>query len=144
VDVSRRRSVYAAGLAAEAGLENILLLRANFRLLGALTPEHSWRKVYLHFPDPIHKRKDEKRSVFGAGFLDAVASALEPDGLFSVISDNPSLFLPLLEQIEADRRFEKQHPERYLEGSGDLPKSRFQRIWERRGVVPLRVLAKRL
>lgn len=143
VEVSHRRSLYAVALAAEAGLANILFLRANFRLLRDLIPEGGWGKVYLHFPDPVHKRKDEKRNVFGIGFLEAVAWGLEIGGKLSVASDNPSVFFPLLEQIEGDLHFEKTHSDRYLEGMGELPKSRFQRMWEHKGVVPLRVLAAR-
>lgn len=143
IDVSRRRSLYAAALAADAALENVLFIRANFRLLSGLAPEAGWQRIYLHFPDPIHKHKDQKRSVYGPGFLDAVAHALAPGGQFSLVSDKPAVFFPLLEQIEADPRFEKRHAERYLEGTAELPKSRFQHIWERRGVVPFRLLVRR-
>lgn len=144
IDVSGRRSLYAAGLAAEASLENILFLRANFRLVAPLIPEGGWHAVYFHFPDPVHKRKDEKRSVYRAGFLDAVATGLVLGGHLSVVSDNPNVFFPLLEEIEGDARFERVHSERYLQGLPDLPKSRFQQVWERRGVIPLRVLVRKV
>jgi len=41
--------------------------------------------------------------------------------------------------VEADSRFQKNHPERYLMGFEPEIKSRFQRIWERHGLPILRL-----
>ncbi len=143
VEVSRRRAIMAAGLAGELGLENLRVLWANFKLLGNTPPAAGWRRAYLHFPDPVHKRADEKRNIFDAAFLDAVARALQPGGELSVVSDRADFFARMLELIEGDARFVKAHAERYLEGFEPEVKSQFQVMWERKGVVPRRVVVKR-
>lgn len=143
IEVSRRAAILAANLAVEAGCANLRILRADFKLLGPLLPPECWRRVYLHFPDPIHKHRDEKRSLFNQGFLDAMARTLAPGGELSVVSDRVDYFMRMLELAEGDGRFEKTHSERYLEGLEAKVKSRFQRFWERKGVRPLRFVLRR-
>lgn len=137
IEVSKRAAIFAAALAAEAGLQNLRILRADFKLLEQLLASASWATVYLHFPDPVHKREDLKRSVFTAEFLDAMASTLQPGGILSVASDKPDFFFDMLGLAEGDARFEKAHEERYLEGLDTPVKSRFQKFWERKGIGPL-------
>lgn len=143
VEASRRALSHAVGRAGEAGLENIRFIHVNFKLLYPLMVPESWSKVYLHFPDPVHKRKDEKQRIFDAAFLDKMAQVLIPGGETSVVSDEHSFFMQMLERAEGDARFEKTHPERYLEGFEPPKKSRFQRSWERKGVVPLRFVLRK-
>lgn len=144
VEVSHRAALHAANLAAGAGCTNLRIIRADFKLLLPLLDAHSWRRVYLHFPDPVHKREDKKRSLYNQAFLDTLAAVLVPGGEFSVASDKRDYFMQMLELAEGDSRFEKVHPERYLEGLDAGAKSRFQRFWERKGVAPLRLLLRRL
>jgi len=143
IEVSTRAAAYATALAAEGRLDNLRILRANFKLLTPLLEAESWRRVYLHFPDPVHKRSDLKRSVFTAKFLDAMASTLVPGGELSVASDKPAFFFAMLELAEGDARFEKAHADRYLEGLKIPVKSRFQLFWERKGIEPLRFVLRR-
>lgn len=144
VEVSRRRAIMAAGLAGELGLENLRVLWANFKLLGDALPAGGWQRAYLHFPDPVHKRADEKRNIFDAAFLDAAATALKPGGELSVVSDHLEFFTRMLELVEGDARFAKAHAPRYLEGFDPEIKSQFQVMWERKGVVPRRFVVTRL
>ena len=143
IEISTRAAAYATALAAEAELGNLRILRANFKLLGPLLVAGSWRRVYLHFPDPLHKRSDRKRSLFTPEFLDAMACTLELGGELSVASDKPAFFFVMLELAEGDGRFEKVHAERYVEGLETPVKSRFQRFWERKGISPLRFVLRR-
>lgn len=143
IEVSHRAAAYAATLAADAQLNNVRILRANFMLLKPLLEANSWGRVTLHFPDPVHKRRDLKRSLFTTAFLDSMATTLVPGGLISVASDKPGFFLSMLALAEGDVRFEKAHPERYLKGLEPPVKSRFQLFWERKGVTPLRFVLRR-
>jgi len=143
IEVSHRAAAYAAALAADAQLNNIRILRANFMLLKPFLEVNSWERVTLHFPDPVHKRRDLKRSLFTPLFLDSMATTLVPGGLLSVASDKPTFFFTMLELAEIDVRFEKAHPERYLQGLEAPVKSRFQLFWERKGVPPLRFVLRR-
>jgi tRNA (guanine-N7-)-methyltransferase len=143
IEVSHRAARYAAWLAAQAGVQNLRVLRADFKRLAPLLVPESWSKVYVHFPDPAHKRGDEKRILFNRAFLDAIAPVLVRGGELSVVSDKQDYFMRMLEQVEDDSRFSKAHPERYLEGFEPNARSRFQVIWERKGIVPLHFVARR-
>lgn len=144
IELSNRAAHSAAWLAAEAELPNLKVLRADFKLLGPKLPSHGWRRAYLHFPDPQLKAADAKRILFTPQFLDAMASTLQPGGELSVVSDQAQFFRQMLELAEADSRFAKTHPERFLQGFEPPVKSRFQLIWERKGRTSHRFILKRL
>ena len=126
IEASRRSIYYAVNLSAEMGLRNVRWLRANVKLLYPRFPEDSWERIYLHFPDPAHKPKDEKHIVFDGEFLDAAYRALRAGGEISVVSDKADFFMDMLARAEGDGRFVKTHAERYLGGFEPPVKSRFQ------------------
>ncbi|MGH2581290.1 MAG: tRNA (guanosine(46)-N7)-methyltransferase TrmB [Anaerolineales bacterium] len=138
IEISRRAALSTVSLAAEQRLENVLVLRADFKLLYPLLPEKGWQVVYLHFPDPPEKQKDAKRQIFTAAFLDKMARVLAAEGTLSLVSDKREYFFAMLELAEKHQAFELAHPQRYLAGFEPSVKSRFQRFWEAKGVLPLR------
>ncbi len=140
IEVSHRAAAACAALAADQGLSNLRVLRADFKLLRPLLPTAGWAMVYLHFPDPPHKSGDLKRRIFDQAFLDNMAITLAPGGKISVASDKPDFFFRMLEIAEASPRFKVKHAERYLKGLEVRVKSRFQQFWERKGVQPLRFI----
>lgn len=144
IEVSHRAAAACATLGADLGLENLRVLRADFKLLKPLLPDDGWTKVYLHFPDPPHKNGDQKRRIFDQGFLDSVLATLLPKGEISVASDRPGFLMQMRDLAEKDHRFQFTHSEPYLEGLESPVKSKFQRFWERKGILPIRfILQKR-
>jgi tRNA (guanine-N7-)-methyltransferase len=144
IEISRRAVHKAVLEAADRQLANLLVLRADFKLLGPLLPRGGWHAVYLHFPDPPHKREDEKRVIFDAQFLDQMSATLEQGGALSVVSDHEAFFARMLQLAEGDPRFAKTHAERYVDGFEPAVKSRFQRVWERKGRRPRQFVLRRL
>ena len=135
----KHKSVYeAVATAASIDLDNILFLRANFRLLYPLLVPNSLRAVYLHFPDPNTRQKFRKHRIFSDRFLDEMHAATVPAGRISVMTDHAGSFAEMLELAESDDRWEKAHEERYLVGFEDETRSRYQRIWEGHGIPTLR------
>jgi tRNA (guanine-N7-)-methyltransferase len=135
----KQKSVYeAVAAAASAALENVLLVKANFRLLYPLLAPGSLRAVYLHFPDPDTRPKFRKRRIFSGRFLDEMHAATAPTGRISVVTDHEDFFIEMLELAESDERWEKTHAERYLVGFETESRSRYQRIWENHGLPTLR------
>jgi tRNA (guanine-N7-)-methyltransferase len=132
------KSLYRAVERADDELTNVKFIRADFRLLYPLLPDGRLRSVYLHFPDPGCKPRHERRRLFGEQFLERVHRALESRGTLSVMTDNEGYFFEMLALAEATEGWRKTHSERYLTGYETGPKSRFQRMWESRGRVPLR------
>jgi tRNA (guanine-N7-)-methyltransferase len=144
IEVSHRAAVACAVLAHDQGLENVRVLRADFKLLKPLLPRGGWAMVYLHFPDPPQKNADQKRRIFDQGFLDCMVDALSPHGEISVATDKPGFLLQMLDLAKKDSRFQFAHSEPYLEGLESPVKSRFQLFWERKGILPIRfILQKR-
>lgn len=119
--------------ASALGLTNVKFLYGNFHQIYPLLVPASLHAVYLHFPDPHLKPGNLKRRIFTPTFLDAVASALLPDGRLSVMTDVRPFFLDMLKLIEADPRFARAHSQRYLLGFDTDVRSHFQRIWETHG-----------
>jgi tRNA (guanine-N7-)-methyltransferase len=135
----KQKSVYeAVATAASVELDNILFLRANFRLLYPLLVPNSLRAVYLHFPDPNTRPRFRKHRIFSVRFLDEMHVATIPAGRISVMTDHGGSFREMLELAESDDRWEKAHEERYLVGFETASRSRYQRIWEGHGIPTLR------
>lgn len=144
IEVSRRAAQLSVNLAAELELTNVRILRADFKLLTPLLEPRSWEAVYLHFPDPQHKRRDAKRALFDQSFLDAMAGALVSGGRLSVVSDKAEFLASMLRQADGDVRFARAQARPGLEEFEPDVKSRFQLSWERKGLKPYRFILQRV
>jgi tRNA (guanine-N7-)-methyltransferase len=138
VEANVKSLLLAARTAAALGLDNIRFIRANVTLLYPLLVPSSLQAVWLHFPDPHMQEQFRHHRIFGRAFLDQVHRALEPGGRLSVMTDHESYFLEMLELAESDARFTRAHDERFLLGSGSAVPTRYQRHWERHGLVTRR------
>jgi tRNA (guanine-N7-)-methyltransferase len=143
IEVTKRAAIEAANQLVEMNLKNVRILRANFKFLGPLLQPETWDRVYLHFPDPVHKHRDERKRIFDRGFLDQMASVLVKGGEVSVVSDKPDYLAEMLALAEKDARFERTHATRTLEFE-PITKSRFQRFWERKGIRPGRFVLRKV
>jgi len=75
---------------ARSGLGNARVLRADGRLF--VTTSVAPASVYafhVYFPDPWPKKRQRKRRLLDALFLDVLASRLVPGGLLRVATDHP-------------------------------------------------------
>ena len=143
IDLSLKSPVRAVERARALSLDNVKFIKAGIYLVYPLLEPNSLRAVYLHFPDPCLRPKFRKRRIFNEGFLDRVYYALAEEGLLSVMTDVPPLFMDMLAQVEKDPRFVKTHPERYLAGPDSSIKSRYQATWEKYGIYPMRFVVKK-
>ncbi len=139
IEVSRRAAHMAVMAAADLDLGNLRILRADFKLLAGVLAPQSWQAVYLHFPDPPHKREDAKHAIFDGAFLDAMAKVLVPGGQLSVVSDKADFFTRMLALAAMDGRFSRSDVEIFE----PEVKSRFQLSWERKGIAPRRFVLRR-
>ena len=131
IDISRRAVYFAVNLAATKNLENILLIKADIKLIYPLMTPNSIEIIYLHFPDPYYGTKHIKHRIFDQTFLDKLYKPLLPNGKISVITDEKPFFFDMLILAEKDKRFTKTHKKKYLTTFDTTIKSRFQRAWER-------------
>ncbi len=132
VEISRRAIYYAVNQAAARQLQNILYLKADFKLLYPLFAPDSLEDVYMIFPDPNYGgAKKLKNRIFKPDFLDLMAAVLSLQGAIEVVTDQELFLYDMLEIAEADRRFAKPHEERFLQGFSPPEKTRFQTAWEK-------------
>ena len=139
VDIARRPLYKAVAIASSLQLPNVRFLHANFAQMYPLLEPGSLWQVYVHFPDPNMHPKFHRRKLVTPAFLEAIHLAFVSGGGLSLMTDHSAVFEELLAVVEADSRFQKTHPERYLMGFEPEIKSRFQRIWERHGLPILRL-----
>ncbi|MBQ4335238.1 MAG: methyltransferase domain-containing protein [Myxococcaceae bacterium] len=143
VDPSTQSLRFAAGLAFEANLDNLRLVRAPVSgLYPHLVPE-ALSATYVHFPDP-YVRSRRVHKVVNADFFSRLARATRTDGTLSLVSDHEALFFEALALVEAAQAdWERTHNERFLRGFTPPVKSRYQLKWERYRVEALRFEARR-
>lgn len=137
VDVWTKVIYRAVRNAAEQALDNIKFIRAPFEMTYPLLVPDSVRAVYVHYPDPNLRLREQHR-IFNPAFLDAMHLTLEPGGRLHVVSDHTELFEEMLTLVEEDGRWHKTHAERSLVGYEPSVKSRYQQLWEKHKVPPLR------
>ena len=113
------------------GLTNIRIsMHDAVEVLERQLPHASLDQVLLFFPDPWPKKRHHKRRIVQAGFVELVASRLEPGGLFHLATDWENYAEQMLEMLEASDLF------RNTAGRGhfaDRPETRPVTKFERRG-----------
>lgn len=135
IEASRKAAYYLVDQASGMGLDNLFVIKANFNLLKPLLAKEAWEKVMLHFPDPIHKRKDRKHRIFDEVFLGRMAKTLLPGGKISVVSDDQRFFEEMLVLSRKHPAFRFQVAEEQWWPYESEVKSRFQAFWEGKGVT---------
>jgi tRNA (guanine-N7-)-methyltransferase len=136
IEASRKAAYYCVRLAAKKNIPNVKVIKANFKLLESLLVPDTWTKVYLHFPDPILKRKDMKHRIFDKNFLTLMVDILQKSGEISVVSDNQPFFDEMLNIADQHSEFHFANPANQWQHYESDVKSRFQSFWESKGVRP--------
>lgn len=112
-------------------IENVRVLRADTLFaVRDLLPESSVGTFYLLFPDPWPKRRHQFRRVFTRDFLDAIAVALEQEGILRVATDQLDYFRQIERLSRAHLQFQ------VVPASPDesvLPLTRFEGKFRDRG-----------
>ncbi|MEM7112721.1 MAG: tRNA (guanosine(46)-N7)-methyltransferase TrmB [Chloroflexota bacterium] len=134
VEISSKRLYAAVQTAVSHNLNNIKFIRADFKLLYPLLVADSLTAVYLHFPDP-HKPKFHKRRIVDQPFLDHIWVAMRIGANLSIMTDEEPFLLDMLALVEENGRFANPNPNRYTVGFDTTAKSRYQKMWEARGLT---------
>lgn len=69
-------------------IENILIWPDDARLLLAELPNRSIDSIYILFPDPWPKRKQQKRRLINARFIELIAEKLKSNGAIFIATDH--------------------------------------------------------
>jgi tRNA (guanine-N7-)-methyltransferase len=111
----------------------------NLRVLGTdtlfavryLLPKNSVETFYLFFPDPWPKRRHQERRIFTSCFLDAIATALERNGVFHTATDHLDYFRQIERICRTHSQFEAVPQTR---DDAVLPSTKFERQFREQGL----------
>lgn len=130
VDLHVKSLHRAVAWASERGLENIVFARADFNLIPALLEPESLRAIYILFPDPGMKNRQQKNRVFSETFLKEAHRSLEPGGRVFAMTDHEEYFEQMIELSRRAEGWERGSGEEL--GGEQMTRTRFQSLWEGR------------
>ncbi len=100
IDIKGDRIWKGSGIAMEEGLENVAFLRTHLLELNNFFEKGEPNEIWITFPDPRPKDRDEKRRVTHARYLDIYKSVLAAGGWVRLKTDNTGLFEYTLEVLK--------------------------------------------
>ena len=128
--LGRLRKLNKKGL--RASLANLALLRleASYVIEFLIAPQ-SIDALHVYFPDPWPKRKHRKNRLINERFTDIAATALKPDGIVFLRTDDLDYFEQMTRVFNANPKFKS------VETPDDLKKvvTDFERNFHLRGVA---------
>lgn len=102
VDIKSDRLYTSAKLALEENIPNIMFLRMNLDELSRVMPVKSISELWLTFPDPFPKKKNQRKRLTHPRFQEQYRAILRHDATLKFKTDNRELFLWSLEQFVAN------------------------------------------
>jgi tRNA (guanine-N7-)-methyltransferase len=120
-------------------IENVRVLRAETLFaVRYLLPKNSVETFYLLFPDPWPKRRHQFRRIFTRDFLEAIAAALQKQGILRVATDQFDYFHHIKKLSRAHRHFE------VVDDTDILPLSKFERKFREQGAPIYRLTLRKI
>ncbi|MEP2771814.1 MAG: tRNA (guanosine(46)-N7)-methyltransferase TrmB [Fulvivirga sp.] len=100
IDIKGDRIWKGSSMAIEEQLENVAFLRTIIQLLEKFFAPDEVSEIWITFPDPRPKDRDEKRRLTNNRFLDIYKNVIKKDGWVRLKTDNTELFEYSLEVIK--------------------------------------------
>ena len=92
IDIKGDRIARGSQAAIEGGLTNVAFLRTDVRYLHEFFGEEEVDEIWITFPDPQPRDKQEKHRLTYASFLTLYRSILKPGGLLHLKTDHAPFF----------------------------------------------------
>ena len=99
VDIKGDRIARGSKLAESLGLTNVAFLRTDINFLHEFFQHEEVSEIWVTFPDPQPRPKQEKHRLTHPRFLRIYQQLLIPGGTFHLKTDNPDLFAYSVEQV---------------------------------------------
>lgn len=122
VDIKGDRLWKGSGIAEKEGLQNVAFLRTQIQQADNFFAPNEVDEIWITFPDPRPKDRDEKRRLTYPRFLDLYKDILKPGGTVHLKTDNDFLFEYTLELLK------KEYPVQKMAYTHDLYDSPWQEI----------------
>lgn len=100
VDIKGDRLASGALNAKKQHLENVGFLRIHVQFITDFFEQNEIDEIWITFPDPRPKDRDEKKRLTFPAFLEKYQQILKPSGLLHLKTDSESLFVYSLETVE--------------------------------------------
>lgn len=100
VDIKGDRIARGSRIAQMRNLQNVAFLRTDINYLNEFFEEEEINEIWITFPDPQPRPKQEKHRLTHPRFLSIYRSLLIPGGTLHLKTDNPELFAYSLEQVQ--------------------------------------------
>lgn len=100
VDIKGDRIWKGSGFAIEEGHDHVAFLRTEILLLEKFFEPEEVSEIWITFPDPRPRDRDEKRRLTSPRYLDIYKRLIKPDGTIRLKTDNTELFEFTLETLK--------------------------------------------
>jgi len=92
IDIKADRIWHGAKQALEKNLENVVFLQINILNLEKFLKSNAISEIWITFPDPQPKERNEKRRLTHPKFLEIYKKILKPNGIIHLKTDHEGLF----------------------------------------------------
>ncbi len=137
VDLKGERIWKASRTATQRNLSNVAFLRMYINGINELFKEEEVAEIWLTFPDPRPKDRDEKHRLTNTYFFNKYRQILKRDGWFKFKTDNTALFdytLRTLSEFKIkDHVFTHDLYNSELLGDHFDIKTKYEKIWTEKG-----------
>ena len=137
VDLKGERIWKGSQQAIQMGFEHVAFLRTHINNIPELFAENEVSEIWLTFPDPRPKDRDEKHRLSNASFLKMYQRILKPKGWFKFKTDNTDLFNYTLEVLAefdiTDHVFTHDLYQSDLLEEHHGIKTKYEKIWTEKG-----------
>jgi tRNA (guanine-N7-)-methyltransferase len=132
IEQRKKFAELVAGKAARRGLDNVLVLRGDGRLMAPrLFPAGSLAAIHVHFPDPWWKRRHVRRRLVDDAMSALLLRLLRPGGLLDFRTDVERYALDAVARLEEVGFENEAGPGRFCEAPPDeIPSTREKRYLE--------------
>jgi tRNA (guanine-N7-)-methyltransferase len=103
IDIKGDRIWVGSGIAESESLQNVAFLRTQLQFLPRFFQQNEVDEIWLTFPDPRPKDRDEKRRLTFPAYMELYKEVLKSDGWFRFKTDNTPLFDYTLELISESK-----------------------------------------
>ncbi|MTI38473.1 tRNA (guanosine(46)-N7)-methyltransferase TrmB [Fulvivirga lutimaris] len=100
IDIKGDRIWKGSAIAEEEGLENVAFLRTHLLELNNFFEPGEVDEIWITFPDPRPRDRDEKRRVTHSRFINIYKSIVSKEGIIRLKTDNTGLFDYTLEALK--------------------------------------------
>ena len=120
-------------------MENVRLVKVDFRLALSIVPDESVSEVFLLFPPPMLLHKRINADPLPEAALRQVHRLLAHGGLFHFVTDHPEYFEVKRRLIEESKLFTLETESQAFEGGITW----FQRFWESHDIESKRLACRK-